>query len=65
MFLYKYLARNTTTIAYVILAENFLNKATKHGIQKEETKQLMKEIFYRVAYAPIVMEQNIIVWDLR
>ena len=32
------------------LAENFLQVAGKYGIRKEATKQLVKEMLYRVAY---------------
>ena len=31
------------------LAENFLQVARKYGIQREATKQLVKEMLYRVA----------------
>jgi len=46
------------------LAENFLNEATKHGIHKEGTKQIVKEMLYKVAYAPTVGEYNIALQDL-
>ena len=36
------------------LTENFLKKAAKHGIHKEVKEQLVKEMLYRVAYAPTV-----------
>ena len=38
------------------LIEYFLKEAAKHGIRKEATKQIVKEMFYRVAYAPTVGE---------
>ena len=41
------------------LTENFLKEAAKHGIYKEATKQIVKEMFYRVAYAPTVGEYNV------
>jgi len=41
------------------LTKNFLKEAAKHGIRKEATKQIMKEMFYRVAYAPTAGEYNV------
>ena len=39
-------------------AENFLKVIGKRGIRKEATKQLVKEMLYRVAYAPTLGEYN-------
>jgi len=47
------------------LTENFLKEAAKHGIHKELTKQIVKEMFYRVAYAPTVGECNFALDELR
>jgi len=48
-----------------LLVENFLQVAGKHGIRKEATKQLVKEMLYRVAYAPTLGEYNAAVQELR
>jgi len=40
------------------LAENFLQVAGKHGIRKEATKQLVKEMLCRVAYATTLGQYN-------
>jgi len=47
------------------LAENFFQVAGKHDIWKEVTKQLVKQILYRVAYAPTLGEYNATVQELR
>jgi len=47
------------------LAENFLQVARKYGIRKEATKRLVKEMLYRVAYAPTLGEYNVAVQELR
>ena len=47
------------------LTENFLEEAAKHGICKEAIKQMVKEMFYRVAYAPIVEEYNVALDEMR
>ena len=47
------------------LTENFLKEATKHGICKEATKQIVKETFYRVAYASTMGECNVTLDELR
>ena len=47
------------------LTENFLNKAAKYGIRKEATKQMVKEMFYRVARAPTIGEYNAALEELR
>jgi len=46
------------------LTENFLKEATKHGICKEATKQIVKEMFYKVAYAPTVGEYSVALDEL-
>jgi len=47
------------------LTENFLKEAAKHGIRKEATKQIVKEILYRVTYAPTAAEFNVALEELR
>jgi len=47
------------------LAENFLQVAGKRSIREEATKQLVKEILCRVAYAPTLGEYNVVVQELR
>jgi len=47
------------------LTENFLKEKAKHGIRKEATKQIVKEMFYRVAYALIGGEYNAALEELR
>ena len=47
------------------LTENFLKEAGKHGIYKEATKQILKEMLYRVAYTLIVGEYNVALEELR
>jgi len=47
------------------LTENFLKKAAKYGIQKEATKQIVKEMLYRVTYAPTAAEFNVALEELR
>ena len=37
----------------------------KHSIRKEATKELGKEMLYRLAYAPIVGEYNVASQELR
>ena len=41
------------------LKENFLKEATKHGIQKEATKKIVKEMLYKVAYDPTAAKYNV------
>jgi len=45
--------------------ENFLKKAAKYGIRKEVTKQIVKEMLYRVVYTLIVVEDNAAFKELR
>jgi len=47
------------------LVENLLQVAGKHGIRKEATNQLVKEMLYRVAYAPTLGEYNAAMQQLR
>jgi len=47
------------------LAKNFMQVAGKHGIKKEATKQLVKEMLYRIAYAPTLGEYNVAMQELR
>jgi len=47
------------------LAENFLQVVGKHGIRKEATKQLVKEMLYSVAYAATLGEYNDAMQELR
>jgi len=47
------------------LTENFLKEAAKYGIQKEAMKQIVKEMLYRVAYAPTAVEFNVALYELR
>ena len=47
------------------LTENFLKEAAKYGIRKEVTKQIAKEMFYRVTYAPTLGECNVTLDELR
>ena len=47
------------------LTENFLMEATKYGIRKQATKQIVKEMFYRVAYAPTVVEYSVALDEIR
>lgn len=47
------------------LRGNFLKEAGKHGICKEATKQIVKEMLYKVAYAPTVGEYNVVLEELR
>jgi len=46
------------------LTENFFKEAGKHGIRKEATKQIMKEMLYKVAYAPTRGEDNVALEEL-
>ena len=39
--------------------------AGKHGIRKEATKQLVKEMLYRVAHDPTLLEYNVATQELR
>ena len=47
------------------LAENFLQVAGRHGIRKDTTKELVKEMLYRVSYVPIIEEYNVALQELR
>ena len=47
------------------LAENFVKATTKHCIQERTTKQIVKEMFYRVAYIPTTGEYNVALLKLR
>jgi len=47
------------------LTENFLKGVAKHGIRKEAAKQIVKEMFYRVASAPIMGKYNAALEELR
>ena len=42
-----------------------MKEAAKHSIHKEVTKQIKKEMFYRVAYTPTVGEHNVALQELR
>jgi len=39
--------------------------AGKHGIRKEATKQLVRKMLYRAAYAPTLGEYNVVLQELR
>ena len=39
--------------------------AGKHDIRKEATKELVKEVLYRVAYSPTIREYNVALQELR
>lgn len=47
------------------LTENFLKEAAKHGIRRESTKQVVKEMLFRVAYAPTLGEYEVALAELR
>jgi len=42
-----------------------LKEEAKHGIRKETTKQIVKEMLYRVAYALTAEEFNVALEELR
>lgn len=42
-----------------------MKDATKHAIRKEATKQIVKEISYRIAYAPPAAKYNVALEELR
>ena len=42
-----------------------MKEAAKHGIRKEATKHIVKEMLYRVAYAPTAVEFNVALYELR
>jgi len=47
------------------LRVNFLGKATKLGIRKDALKDLLKEMFNRLAYAPTGPEYEVALDELR
>jgi len=47
------------------LVENFLQVVGKHGIRMKETKELVKEVLYRVTKAQTVGECNAALQELR
>ena len=42
-----------------------MKEAAKHSIRKEATKQIVKEMFYRVTYAPTMGEYNVLLDEMR
>ena len=42
-----------------------MKEAVKHGIRKEATKQIGKEMLYKVVYAPTTAEYNVALEKLR
>jgi len=47
------------------MAQVFGKESAKHGIRKEGTKQIVKEMLYRVVYALIAAEYNTALEKLR
>ena len=47
------------------LKENFLGRAAKLGIRRDVSKDLLKEMFNRVAYAPTTAEYELALAELR
>ena len=47
------------------LRDNFLGKAAKLGIRKDASKDLLKEMFNRLAYAPTSLEYDVALGELR
>ena len=47
------------------LRENFFGRAAKFGIRRDASKDLLKEMFNRVAYAPTAAEYELALAELR